>query len=45
MISLHLFGEVNNKIISKILGISEVQVGALIHQSRDKLRKHLEVPL
>jgi DNA-directed RNA polymerase specialized sigma24 family protein len=44
VISLKLAAEVNNQIISKLLGLSELKVDAIVYQSLCKLRESTEVP-
>lgn len=44
VISLKLAAEVNNAIISKLLGLSELKVETIVYQSLCKLRSCMEVP-
>ncbi|MDD5037766.1 MAG: hypothetical protein PHN78_00370 [Dehalococcoidales bacterium] len=44
VISLRLAAVMNNRMISKLLGLSESKVGTIVHQSLCKLRDCMEVP-
>jgi DNA-directed RNA polymerase specialized sigma subunit len=44
VISLRLAAVVNNRMISRLLGLSESKVGTIVRQSLCKLRDSMEVP-